>query len=296
MHAYLIMAHSNENQLAQLIETLDYPENDIYIHLDVKMGDVNIHLLNQAARYSKLKFVERKNVVWGHYSQIDCEFRLFRAALQGGDYEYVHLLSGMDLPLCSQKQIHDYFHRFKGKEFVHIESAELSSSDQEKYMYRFFLQKYIGNKQDSLLYYLQRISIHVQRILRIRKKSSLNWKMYKGANWVSITGTFMAFLVSNEKRVKKEFRFSKCCDELFLQTVLMNSPYAQNLSCTVFQDDYRSCQRYIDWNRGNPYVFRENDFEELISSRYLFARKFDSKVDSEIINKIVAYVKEYEYE
>lgn len=296
MHAYLIMAHSNENQLAQLIETLDYPENDIYIHLDVKMGDVNILLLNQAARYSKLKFVERKNVVWGHYSQIDCEFRLFRAALQGGDYEYVHLLSGMDLPLCSQKQIHDYFHRFKGKEFVHIESAELSSSDQEKYMYRFFLQKYIGNKQDSLLYYLQRISIHVQRILRIRKKSSLNWKMYKGANWISITGTFMAFLVSNEKWVKKEFRFSKCCDELFLQTVLMNSPYAQNLSCTVFQDDYRSCQRYIDWNRGNPYVFRENDFEELISSGYLFARKFDSKVDSEIINKIVAYVKEYEYE
>lgn len=296
MHAYLIMAHSNENQLAQLIETLDYPENDIYIHLDVKMGDVNILLLNQATRYSKLKFVERKNVVWGHYSQIDCEFRLFRAALQGGDYEYVHLLSGMDLPLCSQKQIHDYFHRFKGKEFVHIESAELSSSDQEKYMYRFFLQKYIGNKQNSLLYYLQRISIHVQRILRIRKKSSLNWKMYKGANWVSITGTFMAFLISNEKRVKKEFRFSKCCDELFLQTVLMNSPYAQNLSCTVFQDDYRSCQRYIDWNRGNPYVFRENDFEELISSGYLFARKFDSKVDSEIINKIVAYVKEYEYE
>ena len=296
MHAYLIMAHSNENQLAQLIETLDYPENDIYIHLDVKMGDANIHLLNQAARYSKLKFVERKNVVWGHYSQIDCEFGLFRAALQGGDYEYVHLLSGMDLPLCSQKQIHDYFHRFKGKEFVHIESAELSSSDQEKYMYRFFLQKYIGNKQDGLLYYLQRISIHVQRILRIRKKLSLNWKMYKGANWVSITGAFMAFLVSNEKRVKKEFRFSKCCDELFLQTVLMNSPYAQNLSCTVFQDDYRSCQRYIDWNRGNPYVFRENDFEELISSGYLFARKFDSKVDSEIINKIVAYVKEYEHE
>ena len=296
MHAYLIMAHSNENQLTQLIETLDYPENDIYIHLDVKMGDVNIHLLNQAARYSKLKFVERKNVVWGHYSQIDCEFGLFRAALQGGDYEYVHLLSGMDLPLCSQKQIHDYFHRFKGKEFVHIESAELSSSDQEKYMYRFFLQKYIGNKQDSLLYYLQRISIHVQRILRIRKKSSVNWKMYKGANWVSITGTFMAFLISNEKRVKKEFRFSKCCDELFLQTVLMNSPYAQNLSCTVFQDDYRSCQRYIDWKRGNPYVFRKNDFEELISSGYLFARKFDSKVDSEIINKIVAYVKEYEYE
>lgn len=106
----------------------------------------------------------------------------------------------------------------------------------------------------------------------------------------------MAFLVSNEKWVKKEFRFSKCCDELFLQTVLMNSPYAQNLSCTVFQNDYKSCQRYIDWNRGNPYVFRENDFEELISSGYLFARKFDSKVDSEIINKIVAYVKEYEYE
>ena len=34
--------------------------------------------------------------------------------------------------------------------------------------------------------------------------------------------------------------------------------------------------RYIDWERGNPYVWQEKDTDELLSSPYLFARKFAS--------------------
>lgn len=35
-HAYLIIAHSNLEQLQQLLLLLDDPRNDIYIHLDLK--------------------------------------------------------------------------------------------------------------------------------------------------------------------------------------------------------------------------------------------------------------------
>ena len=35
-HAYLIMAHDKFEQLAMLLQCLDYPDNDIYIHIDKK--------------------------------------------------------------------------------------------------------------------------------------------------------------------------------------------------------------------------------------------------------------------
>lgn len=44
--------------------------------------------------------------------------------------------------------------------------------------------------------------------------------------------------------------------------------------------------REIDWNRGNPYVFRTEDFEILMNSPCMFARKFDEKTDREIIERI----------
>lgn len=35
-HAYLIMAHNQWEVLAQLLEVIDDPRNDIYLHIDKK--------------------------------------------------------------------------------------------------------------------------------------------------------------------------------------------------------------------------------------------------------------------
>ena len=42
----------------------------------------------------------------------------------------------------------------------------------------------------------------------------------------------------------------------------------------------------IDWKRGNPYVWRNQDYEELMNAPHLFARKFDENVDREVIDRI----------
>ena len=43
--------------------------------------------------------------------------------------------------------------------------------------------------------------------------------------------------------------------------------------------------RYIDWKRGNPYVFKEDDIPEIVSSDMLFARKFSSD-NPEVLEKL----------
>ena len=50
-------------------------------------------------------------------------------------------------------------------------------------------------------------------------------------------------------------------------------------------DEFKSCVRKIDWNRGNPYVWTNDDFDELMRSDAIFARKFDNS-DMEIVKRI----------
>ena len=49
-------------------------------------------------------------------------------------------------------------------------------------------------------------------------------------------------------------------------------------------DDIHALMRLIDWTRGNPYIFRMSDKEDLVASDMLFCRKFDANVDAKIIH------------
>jgi len=44
--------------------------------------------------------------------------------------------------------------------------------------------------------------------------------------------------------------------------------------------------RYIDWDRGSPYTFTIEDFNVLIDSNKLWARKFSELKDEKIVNSI----------
>ena len=74
-------------------------------------------------------------------------------------------------------------------------------------------------------------------------------------------------------------------DELFMQTLIYNSPFVDTLyDATNLKN---GSMRYIDWQRGKPYTWGsdEKDFDLLMESPYMFARKFDES-QNEIIEKI----------
>ena len=68
--------------------------------------------------------------------------------------------------------------------------------------------------------------------------------------------------------------------------MILNSDFKKNIYHKKFDGSYQAIMRKIDWERGNPYVWHEKDYDELINSEYLFARKFDENVDKNIIDKI----------
>jgi hypothetical protein len=72
----------------------------------------------------------------------------------------------------------------------------------------------------------------------------------------------------------------KIPDETFFQTVLMNSPYKNRISYDNL--------RYITWPPGSrhPMTLDRRDFDTFMDSNKLFARKFDTTVDADVLDMI----------
>lgn len=284
-HAYLIIAHNQIELLKTLIMCLDYSENDIYIHLDKKWDIADTSELTNIPKKSKIYILEnRLDVKWGNFSQIECELQLLKTATKK-KYQYYHLMSGVDLPLKSQKEIHKFFDENNGTEFVHFDREKIDPSVYKRVSkYNFF-----SSRSKNIF---QKCAYQISMLLQfgVDRGKKYNLEFQKGANWFSITDELARYVVSQEEKIKKIFKYTICADEMFLQTVVINSKYAENLSPNNFHSDYSTIQYCIDWKRGNPYVFRLEDYDYLLSSNMCFARKFDWNIDNIIIKKISDYV------
>lgn len=278
-HAYLIMCHNNFQLLKKLLILLDDERNDIYLHIDKKSKVFDCQELLSCVKDSSLKLLKRINVNWGGYSQIEAELMLLKEATQK-EHSYYHLLSGVDLPLKTQNEIHNFFEENSEKEFVSIDDVTNDDIIERIGKYYFF-QDYIGRNigyRSALLEHLESFSLKIQSVLNIKREALNSMEIFKGTNWFSITHKFAIYLLSKENDIRKNFKFGLCADELFLQTIIMNSAFRNNL--------VNDSLRYIDWKRGKPYTFTEEDYELLISSNKLFARKFDYNKSPEIIEHI----------
>ncbi len=202
-----------------------------------------------------------------------------------GDYDYYHLLSGVDLPLKTQTYIHSFFEKNRGKEFVGVSFSAYNEWDKEqKTKYYYLGEKYIkpNDIKGKIIRKMVFRFVSLQVKLHITRQYDVN--LYKGPNWFSITDSFLSYVLQNKALILKRFSHTLCPDEIFLQTELMNSSFKDNVY--DINDQFHSCMRLIDWHRGTPYVWQSKDFEELMRSDRLFARKFSSG-DMEIVEKLL---------
>lgn len=199
-------------------------------------------------------------------------------------YAYYHLISGVDLPIKSNDEIHAFFDQNEGKEFVHFSKNEPDPGFATRIRYYHLFRK----KRNGFTKVLAQIAFRLQVLFRVDRLKGQNLVVQKGTNWFSITGDFAKYIVSQADRVEQLFAYCYCGDEVFVQTMLVNSPFAANLYMPNCNNDQMACARLIDWERGRPYVFRMADYDEIMQSPAMFARKFSMQADSEIVKAIQA--------
>lgn len=278
--AYLIMAHDNQKQLLNLLRLLDQPENDIYLHIDRKSKDFDFEIVNDCIKKADFHVYKKYNIQWAGISQTKCQVFLLSEAVKIY-HDYYHLISGHDLPIKSHTEIVDFFKKNKGKEFVHFESDDLCMKEACKY-YHFGRNYGRGISGGRYWQLFEKISIGLQKTLGISRK------FYCGANWYSITHRLAVDFCHYKDKMLKMVKWTRSSDEYILQTFIrmVSKGKYEFYRKTEKPEDYQGTARLIDWYRGQPYVWRIEDLEELMNSDRMFARKFDENIDLEIIETV----------
>jgi hypothetical protein len=109
--------------------------------------------------------------------------------------------------------------------------------------------------------------------LPFRRKVPEGLTFYGTSQWFNLTGKAVDYILEQvaSTDILRRFRFTYCADEIFFQTLLLNSPLAS--SCV------NRCLRYLEFENGSrPRTLSSADYAQLIENPdgRLFARKFDS--------------------
>ena len=269
--AVMMLVHKNEHQTQRLINHLS-SDFDVFVHID-KRSKIKLEAKGNVFFFRKYK------TYWGSFNQIMATLFLLRIAYER-QYDRYILISGQDLPLVANSKIKDFF---EGNNNEYIDIIKVPRNDRhpnptaDRLKGYYFNNKYTG--EYKILFRLQRKIFHISSNFFPRK---IAYNLYGGSNWTNYTHDCVKKIfeyLGNDKKYIKRYRWTKCADEIFYQTIIQ-----QLRGINIVNDDLR----YVDWETGpeEPRILRDVDYKKLINTKALFGRKFDEKVDNEIIEKI----------
>ena len=225
-HAYLITAHDQPEQLKLLLSLLDVAENDLYLHIDKKASGIRNDDLAAIVEQASIQFVPRLDARWGSEVFIDAIASLLREAVKT-EHAYYHLLSGVDLPLKPQEKIRAFFAEHADKEFVAFDQKTADPRVLAQRLGKYSLRRPV--KPLSLRVYkrVEPLWNKLQSALGVNRIKRCPVVFQKGAVWFSITHAFALYVLEQFPHYRSYYRHSVCADEIWLQTLVANSPFME---------------------------------------------------------------------
>jgi hypothetical protein len=268
--AYIISAYKNLDQLARLAERLNTGHSVVYIHVDKKADDAAYERLERRlAGRPRVHLLERHVCHWGGFGHVQATLKGIDALLANGiDFEHVVLLTGQDYPIKPLSEIERFFAEHRGTSFMLYDELPTEWWGQRGGLDRIEYRHWRWRGR------------HVR--LPWKRRFPAGSTPYGGGAYWNLSRAcieHVARFVASRPDVVGFFRHVDIPDEIFFQTVLMNS----ELAGSIVSDNLR----YIDWTRGpRPALLEARDLPALRASPKLFARKFDVFHDAEILDMV----------
>jgi hypothetical protein len=276
--AYLVYAHQNFEQLTRLVNALDSDNACFIIHVDKKSKTyhdfINDPLTIPFLQNPHVSFLEpRQSVRWGAYSLTEVSLRALKKALEIPSITRFRSLSGVDFPLRPTRDIEEKLLHDPDSNYL-TGTASRNWRIQSR-TEQFWNIELLG--PNRLSHYMT----YAQRLLGIKRKPPRGMTILKGSQWWSLSRDAVKYILDflqSRPDVERFFRWSSVSDESMIQSILQTSP----LWKTVVQDN----QTFFRFrpNEPNPDVLDTQDLPEIMSSGKLFARKFDTRQNPQILD------------
>ncbi len=270
--AYLLMVHKNAADVARLLETVQDGQNYVAIHVDKKSGKAfRGEIEKLAANHPNTRLIPSRSCVW-------CGWSLAQVALDGmqffldwaDDWDFYFNLSGQDCALQTQEEMRDYLRANRGANF-------LGSIPLARWKRGMKLIKYYN------------LEIPLKAIYRpvptfIPRRFLTDVVPHHGSAWHTLNREFCKYVTSSPEvdRFKKFYRFALIPEEMFFQTVLLNSSF----SPTWNPGNLRYIPKFP--GKSHPRILTMHDLDDMLASGKMFAtssiRQLTARSSSGCIN------------
>lgn len=272
--AHLILVHAAPDQVKRLVDSLQHPDVDIYLSIDLKT-EINPFLIFE--KYKNVYFIKNRiKNYWGDYSLVKSTLIGFEEILSSGKtYDHVNFLSGSDYPLQSPEN------------FMSFLKDNPDTAFMEYYNIKDVWQEAITRIEtyDLGYYKIKGIYLFQQVVNFFLPKRTLPYQMEAvgRSQWFTLPIACVQYIVEymrTHSKIERYFKFVWGSDEIIFQTILYNSPLKKMMK----NDNLR----YIDWTEKgvSPKLLTLADKNKLRDSGKFFARKFNMDVDAEILEYI----------
>lgn len=286
--AFMVISHTDAEQLNNLVTRLapnEFFESKLFIHIDAK---ADIAQFESVALRNYVQLTHKRiNVVRCGISQVDAALELIRTVLQTQErFDRYVLITGQDYPIITNRELAERLAR--DCEYMRAYKVTGNAMNNKVCRYYFYNKFLVGSKFKDLL---RRSIQSVSRILS--KKDTIEfdgntWNIYYSSAYFAVSYGLLCDLYEkgcNEKYYKY-FKTAICSDEMFFVTIAANGSFRSKLeiidnpSHTLLDN---SAITYFDY-QDRPVVLTEQDYDKIVASGKMFARKFSSSDSVALMN------------
>jgi len=258
-----VLAHERPDQVRKLIESLDDDDITVVLHIDARSRHSVREFVPDGARVVLVE--DRVKVWWGHIHVVDATLAVMRVA-RSLDPEYFSLISGSCWPTRSAASIVE---RLCDDPIpAHLGAEPLRTGWWTR------LDRYHLVHPAPKLVRMGSIWLGIRMPPRDRSRIPPAYGMNC---WLDLRGDVLAWVldhVDDHPEYRRAFAFTHLADEIFFNTLLMNSPYRDELAAVVDHDQHLYGLRYIRWgSRHHPEHLTHHDLVQAHQRDCIFARK-----------------------
>ncbi|MBC9784004.1 hypothetical protein H1S01_05695 [Heliobacterium chlorum] len=308
--AVLIMAHKNLNQVIRLIRSLSKSDFHFLVHLDSKMDVTDSEFCN-LLNCSDNVFIVKKRIsgVLDTWSLVEISLSLIELAKQielnkNIHYSYYLLLSGQDYPIKSVEYITEFLGKTYPKPLI-----DCTPYDKHNWLYYKFnvigireISKYVDSKLNrGILRKIIKLPLIIYGSLLgwVYRNFLYDYKLYGGSAWWILPDKVIEFILheikTNGHKINK-LKITNTPEETFFQIMTMASPLSNLVDLNPKDMVEQNCMTYAHFSdegkpfMGHPYILTKEDFSKIVKLPQLFARKFDTVTDSNILDMIDRHI------